>query len=122
MNAEWRARRREADEALAKLSIGLTSFALDVPAAEIAAATRRSAQSAFARQVAMYLCHVAGWLSRSRVAEAFGRDRSTIAYACHAIEDRRDEPSFDSWVSALEHCLRAAPAPNALAPAEGAAP
>jgi hypothetical protein len=111
MTMDWRARRRSADEALAGLSMGLNSFAMDVPLPAIAAATRGSARSALARQVAMYLCHVAGGLSLSRVAEVFGRDRSTIAYACHAIEDRRDDPDFDAWIACLEQAMRAAPPP-----------
>jgi Bacterial dnaA protein helix-turn-helix len=121
MTVEWRARRRSADEALAGLSMGLTSFAMDVPVPDIAAATRGSAQSALARQVAMYLCHVAGGLSLSRVAEVFGRDRSTIAYACHAIEDRRDDAAFDAWIACLEQAMRAAPPPAGFAPAGSAA-
>jgi hypothetical protein len=91
--------------------MGLAGFALDVPVAEIAGATRGSARSALARQVAMYLCHVGGGLSLSRVGEAFGRDRSTIAYACHLIEDKRDDPAFDAWIGGLEQALRAAPPP-----------
>ncbi|MEQ1493484.1 MAG: hypothetical protein ABL932_23355 [Terricaulis sp.] len=47
-----------------------------------------------------------------RVASAFGRDRSTVAQACHTIEDRRDEAQFDLWMNALEQMLRAAPAPS----------
>ena len=47
----------------------------------------------------------------ARVAHAFGRDRSTVAHACHAIEDRRDEAQFDLWMNSLEQMLRAAPAP-----------
>lgn len=111
MSAEWRTKRRQGDEALARLAMGLASFALDVPVEEIAVATRGSAQSAFARQVAMYLCHVAGGLSLSRVADAFGRDRSTIAHACHTMEDRRDDARFEDWIAALEAAFRAAPLP-----------
>jgi hypothetical protein len=43
-------------------------------------------------------CHVGGGLFFGRVAEAFGRDRSTIAYACHMIEDRRDDCVFDDRI------------------------
>jgi hypothetical protein len=70
---------------------------------------RGSAPAAFARQVAIYLCHTGFELSLARVASAFGRDRSTVAHACHAIEDRRDEPQFDLWVGGLEAMLREAP-------------
>jgi hypothetical protein len=57
----------------------------------------------------MYLCHVGFDFSLSRVAIAFGRDRSTVAHACHSIEDRREEPQFDLWIDGLEIMVRAAP-------------
>ncbi len=60
----------------------------------------------------MYLCHVAFELSLARVAVAFGRDRSTVAHACHMIEDRRDEIRFDIWIGGLEAMLRDAPEPG----------
>jgi chromosomal replication initiation ATPase DnaA len=100
------------DEAAARLAAGVASYALDVPLSEIDGATRGSAAAAFARQVAMYLCHVAFELSLARVASAFGRDRSTVAHACHLIEDRRDSAEFDEWVGALETMLREAPRPR----------
>jgi hypothetical protein len=50
-------------------------------------------------------------MSLTRVAYAFARDRSTVAHACHAIEDRRDEPAFESWMSGLEAMLHEAPSP-----------
>ena len=71
--------------------------------------TRGSAEVAFARQVAMYLCHVAFELSLGRVAAAFARDRSTVAHACHLIEDRREDKAFEHWIDALEVALRGAP-------------
>jgi chromosomal replication initiation ATPase DnaA len=90
----------------------VASYGLGVPLDEILGGTRGTASAAFARQVAMYLCHVAFELSLARVAMAFGRDRSTVAHACHLIEDRRDLPEFDDWVEALEAMLRGAPAPR----------
>ena len=41
--------------------------------------------------------------------EAFGRDRTTAGHACAQVEDRRDDPGFDSRLQALETCLRALP-------------
>ena len=101
------------DEAGARLAAGVASYGLAVPIEEIIDPGRGSAQAAFARQVAMYLCHVAFELSLARIARAFGRDRSTVAHACHQIEDRRDHPGFDGWIAALEGMLREAPAPLA---------
>lgn len=107
--------RRSKDEALAQLAAGVAGYALGVVPAEILEAGRGSADAAFARQVAMYLCHVAFELSLARVAIAFDRDRSTVAHACHAVEDRREDHEFDGWIDALEAMLRAVPQPTAAA-------
>jgi chromosomal replication initiation ATPase DnaA len=100
------------DEAAARLAAETASYALGVPAEDILSLGRGSADIAFARQVAMYLCHVGFELSLARVAAGFGRDRSTVAHACHAIEDRRDTDAFDLWIAALEGVLRGAPGPR----------
>jgi len=97
---------RAADEAAAQLSAGAAGYALGAPVAEIVSHARGSADVAFARQVAMYLCHVVFEWSLGRVAQAFGRDRSTVAHACHNIEDRRDDDAFDDWIAALEQSVR----------------
>ena len=104
--------RRTDDAAAARLAAGIASYGLGVGQNEILEGGRGSAQAAFARQVAMYLCHTAFELSLARVAVAFERDRSTVAHACHSIEDRRDEPQFDHWMGSLETMLRDAPAPG----------
>ncbi len=102
----------EDDSAAALLAASVAAYALKVGHSEIVEGARGSAQVAFARHVAMYLCHVAFELSLARVAVAFGRDRSTVAHACHTIEDRRDEAQFDLWIGALEAMLRDAPTRN----------
>jgi chromosomal replication initiation ATPase DnaA len=103
---------RQDDAAAAHLAASVASFALGVPHASIVSENRGCSRSAFARQVAMYLCHVGFELSLARVAQAFGRDRSTVAHACRMIEDRREEGQFDLWIGALETMLHAAPAPG----------
>lgn len=104
----------ERDKASARLAIELASFATGVAAQQIARPSRGRAEAAAARQLAMYLAHVGFSMSLQRVAQAFGRDRSTVAYACHKIEDRRDEERFDRQVEALEELLRNAPPMGAL--------
>ena len=99
------------DEAVARLTASVAGYGLGVELDDIVERRRGSANAAFARQIAMYLCHVAFELSLARIARAFRRDRSTVAHACHVIEDRRDEPTFDAWVAALEGMVREAPAP-----------
>ena len=80
------------------------ALAFDVPAGDLRAPTRCRAPVAFARQVAMYLMHVACGQSLTDVGSHFGRDRTTVAYACGLIEDRRDDTVFDD---SLEHLERA---------------
>ena len=55
-----------------------------------------------ARHVSMYLAHVACNMSLSDVGRLYARDRTTVAYACAAIEDRRDDPKFDRAIEVLE--------------------
>ena len=78
------------------------STVFQVPLSELQARTRRRARIAFARQVAMYLAHVACGLTLTQVGALFGRDRTTVAYACGIVEDRRDDPIFDVFLDHLE--------------------
>jgi chromosomal replication initiation ATPase DnaA len=55
----------------------------------------------------MYLAHTAAGLPLTKVAEYFGRDRTTAAHACRLIEDRRDDRKFDAELAELEDLLRA---------------
>ncbi len=103
--------RRQQDEARARLARTLVAYAFGVAEKDMDALTRRNARVAFGRQVAMYLAHISFELSLSRVAMAFGRDRTTVSHACHLVEDRRDDPEFDARLEDLENILRAAPAP-----------
>lgn len=55
-----------------------------------------------ARHVSMYLAHVSCRMSLSDVGRLYARDRTTVAYACAVIEERRDDPKFDSALELLE--------------------
>lgn len=55
-----------------------------------------------ARQLAMYLAHVFLGRPQHVVAELFGRDRTTVAHACQAIEDRRDNRAFEGLIARIE--------------------
>ncbi len=55
-----------------------------------------------ARHVSMYLAHVSCRMTLSDVGRLYARDRTTVAYACAVIEDRRDDPKFDSALELLE--------------------
>lgn len=74
---------------------------------DLRAATRRTSQVALARQIAMYLVHVAFAMSIGVVAEAFARDRSTVRHAVQRIEAMRDDPDVDRSLGWLETLLRA---------------
>lgn len=60
------------------------------------------------RQIAMYVTHVTLRMSMRDVGEGFGRDRTTVLYACHQVEDMRDDEDFDQIVLLLERVVRAA--------------
>jgi hypothetical protein len=63
------------------------------------------------RQIAMYLCHVVLSVPYQRIAVAFGRDRTTVVYACSVVEDRRDDAGYDRFVEQCERCIKAVFAP-----------
>lgn len=87
--------------ASARLAEAAVSGAMRLPAGALR--TRRGIRRiAFARQLAMYLTHVGFGLTLTEVGACFQRDRTTVRHACALIEDRRDQPTFDFAVSALE--------------------
>jgi chromosomal replication initiation ATPase DnaA len=104
--------RRARDEAQARLVRALVSFVFGVKEDELSAATRSNAKAAYARQIAMYLAHIAFEQSLSRVASAFGRDRTTVSHACHLIEDRRDDQRLDVQLDEMERVLREMASPE----------
>lgn len=57
------------------------------------------------QQIAMYVCHVALQLTMTDIARGFGRDRTTVGYACAKVEDRRDDRAFDDLVGAVERVV-----------------
>ena len=77
----------------------------EIPDPEIGASGRGTAQACFARQVAMYLAHVSYGLTLTEVGELFGRDRTTVAYACTVIEGRRDDANLDLCLDHLESAV-----------------
>jgi len=74
--------------------------------AEVMAKSRGAPRAALARQVAMYLAHVACGLDFAAVGRLFRRDRTTVSHACRVVEDLRDDAWFDRRVAALEHACR----------------
>ena len=93
----------ELAERLCDLIAITVAAAFAVPLAELRARTRRPPTVAFARQSAMYLAHIVFGLTLTDIGRAFGRDRTTAAYACELVENRRDDPVLDAVIEALEH-------------------
>lgn len=81
--------------------------AFGVRPSDISRATRGRARIAMARQVGMYLAHVALGFTMREVGLLFARDRTTVAHACGVVEDRRDDPDFDRTLELLEWCVTA---------------
>ena len=80
----------------------ITREMANVAGDNIASGRERRRTISHFRQIAMYVCHVTLQLSLSEIGQAFGRDRTTVAYSCRVIEDRRDEPGFDEFVATVE--------------------
>ncbi len=91
--------------AISLAALEVMSEAFNVPLARLSTASRQRGNVAFARQMAMYLCHVVGGLSVRDVSIEFGREPSTVSHACHAIEDRRDVAVFEKQLAVLEDAL-----------------
>lgn len=92
--------------ALSRLILQAVASAFGICEMELRASTRRCAAVAFARQVAMYLAHVACGYSLTEVGILFQRDRTTAAHACRKIEDCRDDPDLDFCLDCLESAVR----------------
>lgn len=88
--------------------IALVARQKNVPIRLLTHTSRSRLPVARARQLAMYLSHVMLGRSLLEIGEAFGRDRTTVSYACALIEDMRDDPAFDDEVSRLERQIEAA--------------
>ena len=75
-------------------------------------AIRKPGRSSFdvsrVRQVAMYVAHVVLRLNMGDIGKAFGRDRTTVLYACQMIEDLRDDEDFDRIITMTERVALAA--------------
>jgi hypothetical protein len=93
-------------DALKHLVEAAVSLVYSIEMARLQSESRGQAQVAHARQVAMYLAHCAFGLSHTEVGRAFHRDRTTVAYACKIVEDRRDDPVFDRTLVNVEEIVR----------------
>lgn len=88
--------------------IDIAAALFNVSGRDLRRSGRSQAEIARVRQIAMYVAHVALGLSMKDVGRGFGRDRTTVAYACHAVEDLRDDAEYDRVVALTEKVARAA--------------
>jgi len=86
----------------------LTAALFHISSKELRRPGRAAAGVARARQIAMYVAHVALGLSMNEIGRGFGRDRTTVSHACHRVEDLRDEIEFDRIVHTVEQVAQAA--------------
>ncbi|MBO6637908.1 MAG: hypothetical protein JJ920_12150 [Roseitalea sp.] len=57
------------------------------------------------RQIGMYVAHTTLGMRMADVATGFGRDKSTVMYACHLVEDLRDDIEFNQIVARVEQIV-----------------
>lgn len=89
-------------------TIDIMAALFNVSSKEIRRPGRGDVGVARMRQVAMYVAHVALGLSMRDIGRGFARDRTTVLYACHLIEDLRDDPEFDRTIHMAERVVQAA--------------
>jgi len=102
---EDRPQSEEARVKAADLVVSVTGRAFEVSRAELMAKTRSRTEIAFARQVAMYLLHIVFGLTYKETGDCFGRERTTVAYACSLVEDSRDDLDLDRKLDTLTESL-----------------
>ncbi|HHI88464.1 MAG TPA: chromosomal replication initiator DnaA [Hellea balneolensis] len=103
---------------LAHMVASLTAIEFGVVVDDLFGKTKGPLHLSFVRQVAMYLTHIVFEVRIAGVARAFGRDPSTVSYACQTIEDGRDDPVLDAKLLELETALQAARQLDVLQPTQ----
>ena len=108
------------DDSAAAALLGMVAAERGVGLPDLLDAKRGPAHVAAARQLAMYLVNTMLGRTMKEVGGIFGRDRTTVAYACRLVEDRRDEDdaAFDAELARLERAAHRLTAGFARAKAE----
>jgi len=100
-----RALKDQKQQLLAQFVNQMVAATLDLPPEILLQCSRGKAQSARARQISIYLMHTTLSFSFTEIGKVYSKDRTTIAHACHVIEDLRDDESFDSKLTQLERMI-----------------
>lgn len=88
--------------------IDLLAALFSVSGKHLRSPKRHGRSIARVRQIGMYAAHVTLGMRMIDVATGFGRDKSTVMYACHLIEDLRDDVEFNRIVARAEDITRIA--------------
>lgn len=86
----------------------ILSACFSMPGKEIRSLERCRNEVSRVRQIGMYVTHVVVGLTMLEVGKGFQRDRSTVAHACHVIEDLRDDPAFERIIHMVERLAEVA--------------
>jgi Bacterial dnaA protein helix-turn-helix len=86
----------------------ILSACFSVPGRDIRALERCRTEISRIRQIGMYVAHVIAGLTMYEVGIGFQRDRTTVAHACHVVEDLRDEPEFEHVIHMVERIVEIA--------------
>ena len=98
---------RTADPHLIDITRVAVAHVFDVGAGDMRTRSRYP-RAALARQIAMYLGHVVLGMPVVQLADAFGRNRSTVYHAVRHVEDLREDAELDRMVFFLECQVRRA--------------
>jgi chromosomal replication initiation ATPase DnaA len=93
---------------LCEAMIDVTAALFNVSGKDLRKPGRSTLGVSRVRQVAMYVAHVVLRLNMTDIGKAFGRDRTTVMYSCHLIEDLRDDDEFDRIITMTERVALAA--------------
>lgn len=57
------------------------------------------------RRMATYIAHTMFGITYSELAEICGISRAAVSQIVHDIEDRREDPKFDGWLSDIQRAV-----------------
>lgn len=89
-------------DAACRLAQEIAALGFDVRVAEIRRPSRAESRACDARHAAMYLANTTFGISLTRIGAAFGRERTSIAYAIRRVEDWRDDAACNLMLERLE--------------------
>lgn len=98
---------KDDDKALARVIVVITALAFKLRYKDVLDQSVRGEHTIFLRQLSMYLLNTSFNFNKSRIGRIFKKDRTTVAYACQQIEDKRDSAKFNDQLDKLEDTLHA---------------